>query len=188
MKTMFKQILAAMVLSLALPGLASAVTLTFDDLGLVFGDTFVGNEYAGFGVNFATPDVRLGIGSTTGSSPNSMGAHTTFGDDFDGTIQMNFTPGFFVDDLSFTIFNTPFSAQAFDVGGFLLHTINSGPEFTQFFDFSGFEVNSVTMTGTFYAMDDVMFGDLTGTGAPEPATLALLGLGLAIGLGRRKRR
>lgn len=187
-KTMSNQILAALVLVMALPGLASAVTLTFDDLGLVFGDTFVGDEYAAFGVEFSTPDVSLGIGGTDGSPPNSLGAHQTDGDDFNGTIQMDFTGGFFVTDLSFIIFNTPFAASAYDVNGSLLQTINSGPDFTQTFDFSGFEVNSVTISGSFYAIDDVTFGDLTGA-VPEPATLALLGLGLAgLGFGRRKHR
>jgi hypothetical protein len=186
MKTM-KKIFAVAILSGALFSQAHATVLTFDDLGLVFGDTFVGNEYAGFGINFSTPDVRLGIGTTTGSSPNSMGAHETAGNDFNGQIDINFDAGFFVTDLMFTIFNTPFEASAFDVGGNLLSTIVSGPDFTQLFDFSGHAVNSVVITGTLYAIDDVTFGDLQAV--TEPGTLALLGIGLlGFGFARRVKK
>ena len=191
MKIVCKQLFVATFFVLLLSGIASAVTLTFDDLGLSYGDTFNGNEYASYGVDFSTPDIRLAIGSSMVSSPNSLGAHTTTGnDEFNGTIKMDFTTGFYVSDLQFTIFNTPFTASAYDVDGSLLTTLTYGTDSTQLFDFSGFDVNSVTISGTWYAIDDVTFGQLTPSSpVPEPATFILLGSGLAgLAFYRRKRK
>lgn len=176
----------ALSMCMAFGSAAHAVTLTFDDLGLGFGDTFNGDEYAGFGINFSTPDVRLGMGGTDGSPPNSLGAHTGGGNDFNGGINMDFGAGNFVTDLSFLIFNTPFEATAYDVGGVALTTLTSGGGFSETFDFTGFEVNSVIITGTFYAIDDVTFGDISSLGVPEPAMLGLIGIALA-GVARVRR-
>lgn len=188
----------AAAFALATVGAASAATITFEEFGITnngaAGGEVTGNEWAALGVVFSTPDLELNIGGTTGSQPNSLGADANGPNDFSGQIDIQFTGGLSYTDVTFTIFNTPFQAQAFDLVGNLLSTLSSADgEFSQLFDFSGFAVNSISVTGTFYAIDDLQFSTVASPSAiPIPAGFPLLISGLALlglaGVRRRKSR
>jgi len=160
--------------SLGADAFAGAVTITFDEFTNSGHGEITGNEYLTQGIQFWTPDWILNLGGTTGSSPNSLGADKNTLNDFDGGVNFQFTNNRSANDVTFTIFNTPFQAKAYDVNNVLLKTINSGGDFTQYFDFSGHAVNRVEVTGSFYAIDDVSF---TLDAVPEPASIAMWGLG-----------
>ncbi len=188
-----KTIILATACSIGFAAPSLAAVITFDEFGLINdgsnGGEVTGNEWAASGVVFSTPDLQLNLGATTGSAPNALGADVS-NNDFDGQININFTGGLSYTDVMFTIFNTPFQAQAFDIGGSLLTTLTSGTDFTQLFDFSGFAVNKLVVTGSFYAIDDLSFS--TVSTVPVPAGLPLLTGGLAlmgfVGSRRRKAR
>ncbi|MFC1747748.1 hypothetical protein ACFL2V_02975 [Pseudomonadota bacterium] len=165
---------------LMLAGSANATVIDFDTYSNSSSGNgeLLGDEYISSGIEFSTSGLALNIGATTGSGPNSLGADSNSVNDFDGDITIQFTSGFFVDDLSFLIFNTPYLASAFDVFGNLLTTL-TGTGFSTTFDFSGFDVNRVDISGDFYAIDDVSFGELhSGNVVPAPTSLLLLITGL----------
>ncbi|WP_299484393.1 hypothetical protein [uncultured Roseibium sp.] len=169
---------------------ANAVVINFDDLGSSFGvGELTGNEYAGSGVLFSTPDVALNLGTTVGSSPNSLGASTSAigNGNFNGQLNVDFTGGLSYTDVSFLIFNTPFQASAFDIGGNLLTTLANSGGFSQIFDFSGFAVHRLEITGSNYAIDDFSFSTAAVNVIPIPAALPLLAgaLGLMGAVGWR---
>lgn len=188
MKQKFISMMASAIFVLTFVGAAQATVITFDEYvnNPSSGGEVNGTEWLSDGILFSTPDAQLNIGGTTGSSPNSLGANINTGtNDFSGSIYFEFINNNFVTDLSFTIFNTPFQASAYDLGGNLLNTIYSNSDFTQIFDFSGYMVHSVMVSGTFYAIDDVTYGN--SNPVPEPSTIILLGSGLA-GLAFWRRR
>lgn len=171
---------------------AHAVVINFDDYtnDTSANNELDGTEYAALGVVFSTPGLALNLGGTTISGPNSLGADSSTFDDFSGQIDIQFTGGLSYLDVTFSIFNTPYEAKAFDINGTLLSTLSSaGGALTQFFDFSGFLVNKIEVTGDFYAIDDLSFNNNI-SAVPLPAGLPLYGAGIAL-LGfmgwRRKR-
>ena len=190
---MRKKLLAGLATGLFWTGMAAmanATVITFDEYTNVdySGGEVTGVEWISDGILFSTPDLELNIGYTTGSSPNSLGASVNSGD-FDGSVYFEFIDYKYVTDLSFTIFNTPFQASAYDVSGNLLTTLVSGSDFTQYFDFSGYNVNSVQISGSEYAIDDVTFTELHNSNpVPEPTTMLLFSTGLAGLVGNRLRR
>ena len=169
---------------------AKATLITFDEFGLVNDGAgngeVTGNEWAASGVQFSTSGIALNLGNTTGSQPNSLGADAVSTNDFDGNLTIQFLNGISYTDVFFTIFNTPFQASAYASDDTLLNTLTSGPDFTQLFDFTGYAVNRIEITGSFYAIDDLSF--TTSASVPEPAILSLLALGLAgIGFSRKRK-
>jgi len=174
--------------TLTFSSIASATIIDFDDYknNSSGNGELIGTEYSDLGVEFSTTGLALNIGATVGSGPNSLGADASSTNDFDGDIIIQFLNNSYVTDLAFTIFNTPFSASAFDVNGKLLSTL-SGGSFTSTFDFSGFDVSRVEISGAFYAIDDVSFGKLISASVPEPSTLALLALGI-VGIGSLRKK
>jgi hypothetical protein len=113
-------------------------------------------------------------------------ADSKYVNDFDGDITLQFLSDYYATDLSFLIFNTPYAATAYDIFDNTLVTL-TGSRFTDTFDFSGFEVNRVVISGEFYAIDNVSFGQLyqKASSVPEPSAIVLMALGL-FGLSRRK--
>lgn len=168
------------IVCLSLLLLAASVNATIIDFDSISNKTsgnaeLLGDEFSASGVVFSTSGLALNIGATTGSAPNSLGADSSNVNDFDGDITIQFTDDFFVDDLSFLIFNAPFSAAAFDVyGDFLTNISSSG--FSDNFNFLGFEVNRVEISGKYYAIDNVSFGTLQSV--PEPSAFMLFLLAL----------
>lgn len=160
---------------------AQATLITFEEFGIVnnngFNGEVTGNEWAASGVLFSTDGLALNIGFTTGSQPNSLGADDVTENDFEGNLTVQFTGGMSYTDVFFTILNTPFEASAYAADNTLLDTISSGPDFTQLFDFSGFAVNRIEISGIGYAIDDLNFS--TAANVPEPSILVLIGIGLA---------
>ncbi len=132
-----------------------AATINFDTFS--FGDIPIGNEYAAQGILFSTPDLNLRIGTTAGSPPSSLGAAVTAQGDFDGDVVFEFIGSNCASDVEFLIFNTPFSATAFDISGNTLATLNSGGNTNEIFSFAGLPVHKVQTTGSGYAIDDVTF-------------------------------
>jgi len=136
-------------------------TINFD--ALTQADILVGNEFAGQGVVFLTPDLNLQIGSTAtgGSLDNSLGASLNQPLDFSGQVVIFFTDNNCASDLQFFIFNEPYSATAFDIDGNILATLNDGEGTVlglgEVFSFAGMQVQTVETSGTFYAIDDVSF-------------------------------
>lgn len=166
---------------------AQATLITFEEFGITndFTDSgeVTGDEWAASGVLFSTDGYALNIGYTSGSQPNSLGAAANPGNDFDGNLTIQFTGGSSYTDVFFNIFNTPFQASAYAADNTLLTTLTSGTDFDQIFDFSGYAVNRIEISGTEYAIDDLSFD------VPEPAVLALFGIGLAgMGFSRRMRK
>ena len=126
-------------------------------------DILVGNEFAGQGILFSTPDLNLEIGQTAtgGSLDNALGANLNQLSDFSGEIVIFLTDNNCASDLQFFIFNEPYSANAFDVDGNVLATLNDGDGTVlglgEVFSFAGMQVRTVEISGTFYAIDDVSF-------------------------------
>ncbi|MEH6404421.1 MAG: hypothetical protein V7750_13670 [Sneathiella sp.] len=161
---------------------AHAVVIDFDDYtGIKSANNELdGTEYAGLGVIFSTPGLALNLGDTPVSGPHSLGADSSNVNDFDGQINIQFTGGLSYLDVTFSIFNTPYEAKAFDINGTLLSTLSSaGGAFTQLFDFSGFLVNRIEVTGVLYAIDDLSFSDSV-SAVPLPAAFPLYGAGIAL--------
>lgn len=171
---------------------SQAAVITFEEFGLVNNiggnGEVTGNEWAGSGVEFSTNGIALNLGGTVGSTPNSLGADLSAADDFSGNLSIQFLNGVSYTDVFFTIFNTPFEASAFSSDNNLLTTLSSGGDFTQLFDFTGFAVNRIEITGTFYAIDDLNFSTASVSAVPVPAAVWLFGSGLfgLIGMGKRK--
>jgi len=136
-------------------------TINFD--ALTQQDILVGNEFAGQGVVFLTPDLNLEIGQTAtgGSLDNALGANLNQLSDFSGEIVIFLTDNNCASDLQFFIFNEPYSANAFDVDGNVLATLNDGDGTVlglgEVFSFAGMQVQKVETSGTIYAIDDVSF-------------------------------
>jgi len=136
-------------------------TINFDAFAQA--DILAGNEFAGQGVVFLTPDLNLQIGQTAtgGSLDNALGASLNQPLDFSGEIVIFFTDNNCASDLQFFIFNEPYSATAFDIDGNPLATLNDGDGTVlglgEVFSFAGMQVQKVETSGTFYAIDDVSF-------------------------------
>ena len=137
--------------------LAGSSTINFDSLPL---RSDLGTSLTLDGVSFSTTDRTLATGGTTGSLPNSLGAHVV-DNDFNGDITIELPANTCASDIQFVIFNPPFSAEGFDVDGNLLHTITSSGITTEVFDFTGFAVHKVVIDGRFYAMDDLTFSPVS---------------------------
>jgi len=118
-----------------------------------------GNEFVAEGVVFSTPDLALNLGTTplSGTQPNSLGADLTSVNDFNGSLEIEFTGTQCANDVEFLIFNPSFQAEAFDINGDSLGVLtNTGP-FDEVFSFAGLPVHKVVTTGNLYAIDTLMF-------------------------------
>ncbi len=159
---------------------ASAVTITFDDLGSPFDAV---EPFESQGLSFSSPGVlRLGLTSSDSSQPNALSADRLVDGEplensFSGSIIAQFTNNKFVTDLKFTGVNNllnPMTVSAFNTSGKLLRTSTSADAVdipgnqAETFDFSGLKVARFETNSDFgYAIDDVSFGKPV----PEPSEI-----------------
>ncbi len=144
--------------------LAGATTNDFDALPQ---GSYLGTSILIGAVTYSTPNDTLVTSLTTVSSPpNSFSAHVVSsppppGGDFSGDVVMEYGVDTCAFDLEILMINPPFAATAFANDGSTLTTITSSGPFTELFTFTGFPVHRVVMTGTFYAIDDVSFTEVS---------------------------
>lgn len=181
---------------------ASAVTITFDDLGSPFDAV---DPFENQGLSFSSPGgLRLGITCLNCSQTNSLSADRLddngepLENSFTGAIIAQFTNNRFVTDLKFTGVNNllgNMTVSAFNTSGKLLRTSTSADavdipgDQAETFDFSGLEVARFETNSDFgYAIDDVSFGKPV----PEPSeilgTIAFGALGAGLMLKRKLKK
>lgn len=190
--------LATAAVALAIPGLASAETITFDDtlasyapLGIVFGPGFSSQQTNTFGgaVNIPGPN-NYGTFDTTSATINFTSLTSTF-----GFTALGLNPGGgFYDGATVTAFNLLGDVLGTQIIG------TAGPDelrtpFTFAFAPPGggisrvvFDSRVTNSSGGLFGFDNVTF-DATAAAVPEPATwgMMILGFGM-IGFGLRSRR